>query len=401
MSASASSARPGDREEERRARHRIGIERQPLELGLEPFGRAVAARAVARRLLVELGLQHRQVQRGVLRHRPVDDRLDPGRQAVLHAVRHVGAESGRRQDRRAEAPPARSATRPRCVAGSHRGSHASQASTAWLTWVSSERSMLLNGSTGSRAPGCRGMSAVVGAPFHSSNSSSHGQRGRLARVRTSAMPPHDGTSAAAATDDAEPRRRDAPGDRRRPRPVRAGEDGAEPDPRRRRGSVAAVVQAAPQNDGDAGDRATAAHGPRGERRTVATDDRATTPGNLPEAGRLDDVLVEHEAHHAEPEDQQRDERRRRERERQRAGRRRRSAGLPRWRLRTPTADELRAGLEGALVLALGLDVELGDALAARRRPRAEPDRQLAADDERAIASGATAGPRRARRPRSR
>ena len=32
------------------------------------------------------------------------------------------------------------ATLPRWVAGSQRGSHRSQVSTAWLTWVSSERS---------------------------------------------------------------------------------------------------------------------------------------------------------------------------------------------------------------------------------------------------------------------
>ena len=32
------------------------------------------------------------------------------------------------------------ATRPRWVAGSQRGNHRSQASTAWLTWVSSDRS---------------------------------------------------------------------------------------------------------------------------------------------------------------------------------------------------------------------------------------------------------------------
>ena len=44
-------------------------------------------------------------------------------------------------------------------------------------------------------------------------------------------------------------------------------------------------------------------------------------------------------------------------------------------------DELRARFERALVLALGLDVQLGHALAARGRPCAEPDGQLAADDE--------------------
>ena len=98
---------PRDREQERRARHRIGIERQALELGLEALGRTVAARAVAGGLLIELGLQHRQVQRGVLGHRAVDDRLDAGREPVLHAVRDIGAEPRRREHRRSEAATAR------------------------------------------------------------------------------------------------------------------------------------------------------------------------------------------------------------------------------------------------------------------------------------------------------
>ena len=50
---------PRDREQERRARLRIGVERQALELGLEPLGRSIAAGAVAGGLMIELGLQHR------------------------------------------------------------------------------------------------------------------------------------------------------------------------------------------------------------------------------------------------------------------------------------------------------------------------------------------------------
>src|SRR5688572_9233694 len=46
------------------------------------------------------------------------------------------------------------------------------------------------------------------------------------------------------------------------------------------------------------------------------------------------------------------------------------------------ADELRPGLERALVLALRLDVELRDARRAGRGPGAEPDGELAPDDER-------------------
>ena len=85
-----------------------------------------------------------------------------------------------------------------------------------------------------------------------------------------------------------------------------------------------------------------------------------------------------EAQHPEPEDQQRDEGRRREGERrERADG---SAGVLRA-LGHLLPDELRARLERALVLALGLDVELGDALAARGGPGAEPDGELAADDE--------------------
>ncbi len=105
-------------------------------------------------------------------------------------------------------------------------------------------------------------------------------------------------------------------------------------------------------------------------------------GRLPEAGRRDDILAEGETQHPEPEDQQRDEGHRREGER-----RERADGAAAGILALGhsldllLADELRARLERALVLALRLDVQFGDAAAARCGPRAEPDGELPADDE--------------------
>ena len=85
----------GDGEEERCAGHGIGVERKALEFGVEPLCRPIASRPVAGGLLVELGLQHRQVPGGVFGDGVVDDRLDPRGEPVLHPVRDV----------RAEAPP--------------------------------------------------------------------------------------------------------------------------------------------------------------------------------------------------------------------------------------------------------------------------------------------------------
>ncbi len=72
-------------------------------IGREPLGRAVAPSPVACGLLVELGLQHRQVPRGVLGDGGIHDRLHPRRQTVLHPVRHVRPQSHRRQHGRADA----------------------------------------------------------------------------------------------------------------------------------------------------------------------------------------------------------------------------------------------------------------------------------------------------------
>ena len=119
------------------------------------------------------------------------------------------------------------ATRPRCVAGSQRGSHRSQASTAWLTWVSSDRS---TSTTVVPTAARRSADGLVDAA-HSSNSSSHGQRGRSRRVRTSAMPPH-ATRRRGGHDQPEPRRRDAARDRGGHRELAARQNSARTRSRR-------------------------------------------------------------------------------------------------------------------------------------------------------------------------
>ncbi len=106
MPASASSARPEIVNRNGAPGWGSGSSGKPFELGLEPFGGPVGLGAVARRLVVELGLQHGEVERGVLGDRVIDDRLDARRQSVLHAVRHVRAQARRRQDGRSEAAPA-------------------------------------------------------------------------------------------------------------------------------------------------------------------------------------------------------------------------------------------------------------------------------------------------------
>ncbi len=87
-----------DREQERSTGNRIRVQRQTLELGFKAFCRPVAAGAVTGSLLIEFRLQHREVLCRVIGNRMVDDRLDAGRQAVLHTVRHIGAKTRRRQD---------------------------------------------------------------------------------------------------------------------------------------------------------------------------------------------------------------------------------------------------------------------------------------------------------------
>ena len=139
MPASASSASPEIVKRNGAPGTGSGSSGRPSNSGSSPSAGRIGAGAVARGLLVELGLQHREVQRGVLRHGVIDDRLDAGGQTVLHAVRHVGAEPRRRQDRRAEAAAAGSDAAA-VGGGLPPGQPASHASTAWLTWVSSERS---------------------------------------------------------------------------------------------------------------------------------------------------------------------------------------------------------------------------------------------------------------------
>ncbi len=295
MSASTSSARPEIVNRNGAPGHRLGVERQPLELGVEPFGRPVAAGAVARGLLVELRLQHRQVLRGVLRDGVIDDRLDRGstgraaRRAERRTPRPAAESTGEPKQRR------HGATRPRCVAGSHRGSQRSQASTAWLTWVSSERSTVST-VVPERAPrsGCRGIRPRRRARAHSSKGSSHGQRGRCARVRTRAMPPQAQIERRRRDHHPEPGRDDAPGGRRG-----RGEVGARRAPRRttprrcRRGRQTSAATAAPQNDG-CGRRS---HSPQRHRERRRREGGAQDAGDLPETRHGDDVLVEEQAHH--------------------------------------------------------------------------------------------------------
>ena len=119
----------------------------------------------------------------------------------------------------------------------------------------------------------------------------------------------------------------------------------------------------------------------------------TTPGSWPRPGRLDDVLVRGAGSPC--------------RVRRSAARRRSTvanASATSGRTGPPeavrgarhayTPDELRARLERALVLALRLDVQLGDTRSARGDPRTEPDRQLTADDERRDRQRRTAAARR-------
>ena len=286
-----------------------GIQRQALELGLEPFGGAIAAGAVARRLLVELGLQHRQVERRVLGDRVIDDRLDARGQPVLHAVRHVGAEPGGRQHRRAEAPAARRDAS--AVGGRLPARQPAQPGIDRLADLRLERP--LHGYTVARrgrferVRGRRAPPRLRAAIRHSSTSSSHGHRGRSARVRTSAMPPHADAAAGERDDEPEPRRRDAPA----ATPVAAASSPlATSTPIHDAADVAEVART-PRPHSARPDTTDAARAARATAR-AANADRwsawcATTPGTCPSPGASTMSAFEDEAHHAEPEDQQRDE----------------------------------------------------------------------------------------------
>ncbi len=117
---------PGEGEEERLVGHRLGVEVEAEELGVEPLARAVRAARLALLGEADLAVQHRQVARGVVVDGGVDDALHAHRERVLHGVRHVDVEAGRGEDRRAEAA-LQSRTRARCVPGRHRGSQAQPA----------------------------------------------------------------------------------------------------------------------------------------------------------------------------------------------------------------------------------------------------------------------------------
>ena len=294
MPASASSASPEIVKRNGAPGTRLGIQRQPLELGLESLAGTVAARAVARRLLVELGLQHRQVQRRVLGDRMVDDRLDAGRQPVLHAVRHVGAEPRGREHRRPEAAAAGSDAP--AVGRRLPARQPAQPGVHCLADLGFERPLhAYNGSAAGGLRRFRGIGAAVARRSardrdHSSNSSSHGHRGRpRAGAHQRDPAPRRHAARRRRPRPAEPRRRDPPGDRRRDGEVGAGRP-ARRSTRRRdtRGSVAAVVHGAPQNDG-CGVRSADPEHERERRRSRARC--ATIAGHLAEAGRLDDVLA--------------------------------------------------------------------------------------------------------------
>ena len=334
----------------------------------------------------------------------IDDRLDAGRQAVLHAVRHIGAEPRRRQHRRAEAAAARGDAP--AVGRRLPPRQPPQPGVHCLADLGFERP--LHAPTVARRGRFRRFRPPRDAAAsvarrshagHSSNSSSHGHRGRLcARAHErDAAPRRDEARRAATT---------TPNHVVAMRPatavghgeLRAGDERADPD-------AADVDEVAgdrgPQRRPRTTDAARRSPQPQHEREGSGRQrGRRRRPGSAPSPGASTMSALEDEAHHAEPEDQQRDERRPSPARARRAGGpdRRRSPRCP-PRLH---AGELRTRLERALVLALRLDVELGHARAARGHPRAEPDRQLAADDERARSPAApAAGSRRARRPRSR
>ena len=123
---------------------------------------------------------------------------------------------------------------------------------------------------------------------HSSNSSSHGQRGRRARVRTSAIPPHARRSAARRHDQ---RRTTSSRCGRRPRSRRRGPRRSRRRRsrcrRRRRGSSATAVHSgAPERR--MRQRAAPTHSTSRERARSRAPSRRC-PGIWPRPGRLDDV----------------------------------------------------------------------------------------------------------------